>query len=247
MSRRKFTAVLQRGNPDELLVYDEEEACPYLEGETARLPMRLPLRPLSNEEVDDRLSRGDRRHGRFLYRPQCPTCRACQPIRVDVAAFTMSRNQRRHFARAEAVLRTEIAKPICDARHLELYELHKWKRGLAGPNTRPLTAQGYAGFLVDRCGDSFELQYYLDDTLVGVAVTDSGHHALSAVYCYYDPAHAKLGIGTYSVLKQLELCKRWNLRYLYLGLFIEANPHMSYKQRFRPHERLIDGRWQPFA
>src|SRR5665213_963323 len=68
--------------------------------------------------------------------------------------------------------------------------------------------------------------------------------ALSAVYCYYDPVLEKLGIGTYSVLKQIELCKSWELRYLYLGLYISDSERMRYKARFLPHQRRIDGAWQ---
>ena len=55
------------------------------------------------------------------------------------------------------------------------------------------------------------------------------------------------GDGTYSVLKQIELCKSWNLRYLYLGLYIAESERMKYKARFLPHQRLIDGTWQTFG
>ena len=36
-------------------------------------------------------------------------------------------------------------------------------------------------------------------------------------------------------------------RHLYLGLYIADNVHMSYKSRFQPNERLIDGRWVRFG
>ncbi|HYJ08439.1 MAG TPA: arginyltransferase, partial [Polyangiaceae bacterium] len=77
-------------------------------------------------------------------------------------------------------------------------------------------------------------------------IVDRSSEALSAVYCYYDPAHERLGLGTYSILKQLELCRMWGLRYLYLGLYIAESVHMRYKARFQPHERLLDGRWVEF-
>ena len=56
----------------------------------------------------------------------------------------------------------------------------------------------------------------------------------------------KLSLGTYSILKQLELAKRWGMRHLYLGLYIEANEHMAYKARFLPHDRLVRGEWRKF-
>ena len=66
------------------------------------------------------------------------------------------------------------------------------------------------------------------------------------MYCYYDPELPKLSLGTYSILKQLELAKRWGMRHLYLGLYIEANEHMGYKARFLPHDRLVRGEWRKF-
>ena len=47
----------------EQLVHDQPEDCPYLEGRTARMPLRWQLRALSGEELDAALAAGDRRDG----------------------------------------------------------------------------------------------------------------------------------------------------------------------------------------
>src|SRR5689334_23599598 len=73
------------GEPPELLVHDEPMRCPYLPGETARLPLRLPLSRISRRQLDARLSLGERRQGRLVYRTACATCRACEAIRIPVA------------------------------------------------------------------------------------------------------------------------------------------------------------------
>ncbi len=232
--------------PDEVLVLDEPEPCPYRPGETARMPLRLPVRTLTPEETDSHFARGDRRHGRLLYRPTCPTCCACEAIRLDLTTFTPSRTQRRTKRRNDALIRTEIGRPLVDARRLALYEKHKRGRDLLVGSGKPLDEKGYFGFLVDRCLDSVEMRYFLDDELVGVAVTDRGDESLSAVYCFFDPDHAKLSLGTYSILKQVEKGRQWGARYLYLGLYIADNPHMNYKGRFLPHERLTSEGWRVF-
>ena len=208
--------------------------------------MRLPSRALTPEELDARLAEGDRRHGAFLYRPSCPGCDACEAIRIPIAEFAFSRSQRRALRKGRAALTLELGAPRVDLERLRLYEKHKSGRDLRSGEGEPLSLEGYRGFLVERCVDAVELRYRLDGRLVGVAIADRGARALSAVYCYWDPAQAKLGIGTYSVLEQVELCRRWGIEHLYLGLYIAENRHMSYKARYRPHERLIEGAWRRF-
>ncbi len=231
--------------PPEVLVHDELSRCPYLAGRVARMPLRLPVRKLSRDELDQRLREGDRRQGFVLYRTLCPRCKACEPIRLDVSSFVPSRSQRRTFQRADGVLRTEVGPLVVDARRVELYNAHKQGRGL-GDGQPKIDGEGYRDFLVSSCSESFELRYFLGDELVGIAVTDRGRRSLSAVYCHYDPGHVALGIGTFSILKQVELCKSWGIAHLYLGLYIAESEHMAYKARFLPHERLIDGTWLKF-
>lgn len=232
--------------PPEVLVHDEPEACPYIQGQTSRLPLRLPLRALATSEVDDRLAAGDRRHGALLYRPACPACDACEAIRIDVDAFTPSRSQKRALARGRRELRVEVGLPVADDERVALYERHKNLRDLRGADGAVMTLKGYQRFLVDSCCDVFEMRYLLDGRLVGVAVVDVGEHSLSAVYCYFDPELPKLSIGTYSILEQVELCRRRGRRWLYLGLFIGDNAHMRYKARFLPHERRVGGAWRRY-
>jgi len=233
------------GEPPELIVYDRLQPCPYLTDRVARMPLRIPARLLQRNELEQRLEIGDRRQGIFLYRTSCPGCRACEPIRIEVSAFEPNRSQRRALARGNERITVEVAEPIADARRVLLYNRHKELRGLSSDRDG-IDLEGYREFLVVSCCESFELRYKLDDELVGVALVDRSEEALSAVYCYYDPALERLGIGTFSVLKQVELCKSWNLRYLYLGLYIADSERMKYKARFLPHQRLIDGSWQTF-
>lgn len=231
------------GRPPELIVYDEQQPCPYLAGRVAELPLRVPARRLERDEFDERLESGDRRQGIFLYRTACPACNACIPIRIDVERFVPNRSQRRTQTRGDREIVTEIGEPIADEERVALYNRHKQLRGLSG-GREDIDLRGYREFLVMTCCETIELRYRTGDRLVGIALADRGEQGLSAVYCYYDPSEERLGIGTYSILKQIELCRAWGVRYLYLGLYIAECSTMRYKARFLPHERLIDGRWQ---
>ncbi|MBI4704288.1 MAG: arginyltransferase [Deltaproteobacteria bacterium] len=231
--------------PPELIVYDEPGDCSYLAGQIWRLPLRFPIRRLAPAELDRRLAAGDRRQGRLLYRTTCSGCRACEPLRVEVARFRPDRTQRRVLRRGDGAIQTDIAEVDLSAEKVALFNRHKQLRGLATSDSL-LGPAGYQAFLVDSCCDSFELRYYVEGWLIGVAVVDRGEQALSAVYTYFDPDYGSLSPGAYSILKQIELCTSWGLSYLYLGLYVAGCPAMTYKARYLPHERLIDGRWVRF-
>lgn len=231
--------------PTEWVVHDEPSPCVYLEGRIARLPLRLPVRPLRRPELAVRLSAGDRRQGLLLYRPRCASCSACEPIRLDITSFRPSRSQRRAHRQGDRFLEVRIGEPTATAEKVDLYNRHKLERGLAvGDDLLDLST--YREFLVETCVETIELEYRLDGRLVAVAISDRATEGLSAVYAFFDPRDSRLSLGTYSIMKQLDLCREWGLRYLYLGLYVEGSPPMEYKTRYRPHERRIDGRWKVF-
>jgi arginine-tRNA-protein transferase len=234
------------GTPPELVVYDKPQRCPYLAERTARMPLRLPARPLDREELDARLAAGDRRQGLVLYRTACPSCAACEPIRLDTLSFEFSASHRRILRRGDRDLTMTLGVPESDSERVALYNHHKAMRGL-DDGQAPIDEEGYQDFLVSSCCDSFELRYRHQGQLVGLAIADRGARSLSAVYCSYDPAFARYSIGTYSILKQLELCRVWGLRYLYLGLYIKESPKMAYKAGFLPHQRLEGENWKTFS
>ncbi len=231
--------------PPEVVVLDEAEPCTYLPDRTARQPLRMPIRFLSRSELDARLDAGDRRYGRFLYHQKCPKCRACEALRVDAPAFQPSRTQRRVKAKGDALFCVEVGPVVCDDERVELFSKHETDRGLRR-RSEPINLEGYARFLVDSCVEGFEVRYLRDGALCGVAIVDRGDDALSAVYTYYDPALEKASPGVYSILTEIELCRRWGLRWLYLGLYVEACKELAYKAQYLPHERRIEGVWTRF-
>lgn len=228
--------------PREIVVFDSFHPCSYLPGRTARLPYRLPLGKLTPEQFDRRLSEGDRRNGPHLYRTCCPGCQSCEPIRLDVNQFHPDSTQRRMQRRGDSLLEVRIAPPVIDAERVRLFNEHRDLRGLANNDT-PLDENSYADFLTDSCCDTQELSYWHNNQLVAIAIADLGANSISAVYCFYDPTFRLLSLGTYSVLRQVELCRATARQYLYLGFYIAESPHMSYKARFQPHQRLIEGHW----
>jgi arginyl-tRNA--protein-N-Asp/Glu arginylyltransferase len=232
-------------NTPEIIVFDHPHECSYLPGQTARLPYRHPLQKLTPEQFDKRLAEGDRRNGVYLYRTECPTCRECQPLRLDVDRFRPDATQRRIARRGAELLAVRVDEPVVDRQRVRLFNLHRDGRGLAAGDC-PITAESYARFLTETCCQTLEFSYWHADELVAVAIADAGRASLSAVYCYFDLRFTRLSLGTYSVLRQVEFCRETGRRHLYLGFYIAPSPHMSYKARYRPHQRRIDGEWVEF-
>ncbi|MFN3151225.1 arginyltransferase [Bremerella sp.] len=224
---------------------DVEETCPYLPNRLAVLPFYLTDFRAEPEAFDQALAEGVRRSGIFIYHTQCPGCNACEPIRIPVEDFSPRRRHRRVLRKAESELRVEIGEPIIDRERVDLYNKHKVGRGLGEPGSE-VDLRSLKEFIGITCCDSREFRYYRGDELVGVAIADVGREAMSAVYCYFDSELSELGIGNFSVLKQIEACRTWGIKYLYLGFYVAGNAHMQYKASYLPHERRIEGEWQRF-
>ena len=230
----------------EKLVYDGLQRCPYLEGRIARMPLYRQLRPLSLAEADRRFENEERRVGSCLYRTSCPTCTECRGIRVLVDAFRPSKSQRRVRNRWKAKdFRIEYGPASWSEQKLTLFNKHKQQRGLAESADGEMSALGYVSWLVQSCFHTMEMRYFLGDRLVGVGIVDIGRQGMSSVYFYFDPADeiAALSPGVFSVLQEIELCRRTGRQYLYLGLFVDACGHLNYKANYLPHERMEDGHW----
>lgn len=227
------------------LIVDDFSVCPYIEGQTARMPLSLPSGELTPEQFDQLLQAGYRRSGWYFYRTNCPKCSACEPLRIEVSEFRESRSLRRVRRAAQEQLRLEIAPPTLDRDRLALFNLHRQKRKL-DRGEAPADEDDYTNFLVNSFCQVQELSYWYGDQLAAVSITDVGAESLSAVYCYFDPQFSGLSLGTYSILQQITLAQKLNKKWLYLGMFVAENTHLCYKARFGPHERLIAGEWKKF-
>lgn len=187
---------------------------------------------------------GFRRSGEHVYRPNCHDCTACVPVRVPVDAFVPRRSHRRAL-RDNGDLRVIPSESAFCEEHFLLYERYLGARHANAGMDNP-TRKQYREFLLSSWADTMLYEFRLSGHLGAVAVADRLNDGLSAMYTFFDPALSGRGIGTYSILWQIEETRRLRLPWLYLGYWIAESPKMLYKQDFRPQERFIDGRWQLF-
>jgi arginyl-tRNA--protein-N-Asp/Glu arginylyltransferase len=221
------------------LIRDEARPCPYLPGRDAVMQVALPWalpQDLHRKLMDLRF----RRSGEIVYRPDCPTCTACVPIRVPVNEFVPSRSQRRVWRQNADITGTTTDLEIDDA-HRDLFIRYQRHQHDGHLTQHP---DELSRFLGSSPGESFQLDLRLDDQLLAVSVIDVGEDALSSVYCYYDPTLPRRSLGVLAGLWEIETCRRRGVSFWYLGYHVSGCRKMEYKTRFRPHELLgRDGQW----
>ena len=203
------------------------------------LPLRWYRGPIDGDDFDALLACADRRVGRTLYRPSCPSCQECKGIRVPIAEFSLSRSQRRVWKKNQD-LQIYSGYPVVDKTHLDLFNRHKLERGLSD---RPTSESHYKNWLAVTCTRTVEMRYVLDGRLIGVGILDLGRRDASSVYFYFEPTLEKRSLGVFSVLAEIEWLRSQGYRYYYLGLYVRDCAQLSYKARYKPHERLEGERW----
>jgi arginyl-tRNA--protein-N-Asp/Glu arginylyltransferase len=215
--------------------------CPYLPDRVSR-NITILARALPPGLYHAFMDLNFRRAGQLFYRPDCEGCAECRMLRVPVAEFRPSRSQRRCQNR-NADLRIEVGEPQVDLERARLYASYLAARhdGQMGGSLAELR-----DFLYTSNIETLETVYRLGERIVAVGIADVEPLALSAVYCYYDPALEQRSLGVFNVLSLLELCRQRGQPHLYLGYYVAGSPRMQYKAGFRPCEQLgSDGRWAP--
>lgn len=231
-----------REQPEELRFFATvPRPCSYLEGRKAVSVFADPKAVLSTPLYDQLAPMGFRRSGNDLYRPACPGCAACVPVRVPLP-YRRGRNQQRIWRR-NADLSCRILEPGFRQDHFDLYQRYLQARH-AGGGMEQSTPEQYLDFLTSYWSRTRFIEFREGAGVVAVAVTDYLTHALSAVYTFFEPTLEPRSLGTYAILYQLHLAQKSGLAHLYLGYWIEECAKMRYKSRFRPFEALHDGRWR---
>ena len=216
--------------------------CNYFADRQAVTLVVDPDSQLDTRQYSELSALGFRRSGEHVYRPHCPSCRDCIPIRLEVERFWPNRSQRRIW-RLNEQLELISRAAVFDESHYRLYRNYIRSRHPDGGMDQDDPEQYQRFILTDWCPTRlYELRE--KGQLLAVAVTDELENGLSAVYTFYDPLKQDRGLGTYTILRQIEECKRRNLKWLYLGYWIPESPKMQYKSRFKPFEYFDGQVWQ---
>lgn len=214
--------------------------CSYLEGRQEQL--LIIQEPFLDSLLFERLLQlGFRRSGEAIYKPRCPSCTACQALRVPVKSFSPSKRQKRTLSKNSdlTVHWTEQSSP----EHYALYEKYINLRHADGPMFPPSLGQ-YEHFVLCHWSPPAFVELRLNGQLLAVAVTDVLPTSLSAIYSFFDPEFEHRSLGSQLILTQLQLAATLGKEQLYLGYQIDENRKMCYKRLYRPYQILTPQGWQ---
>lgn len=223
------------------LVVVPEHPCPYLPGRLAQT-RAFASSSIPGDLYHQFMDANFRRSGSVFYQPVCRACRACMQIRVPIERFAPTKSQRR-TGRRNADLAVTAHHPVPTDEKFNLY-----KRYLAGRH-KPAGSEDRASFeqfLYESPVETIEM-CYRDPAgkLLAVGICDVSASSLSSVYFFFDPAHARRGLGTFGALHEIEFARQLKIPWFYLGYWIKGCDTMDYKASFRPCEVLHpDGTWR---
>jgi len=218
-----------------------EHECSYLPDEDAMTLFADPSTNIDTLTYSELIRFGFRRSGTHVYRPRCPMCDACIPIRIPVERFKMSRSQRRNW-KANADLQVTAVAAEFKLEHFELYQRYMHARH-AGGGMDTDEQNKYIEFLINPYIDAIFYEFRDQGKLIAVAIVDKLDDALSAVYTYFDPDYSSRGLGVFAVLWQITQAQQMLKRHVYLGYWITNCQKMDYKDKYRPYEIFREGDW----
>lgn len=217
--------------------------CSYLSDKLARSQVATPSHLIDGPVYGELVRAGFRRSGAFTYRPHCDHCRACVPVRIVTEEFRSNRAQRRAWNKHRSI-EAEMLDLKYSPEHYALYLRYQSQRHSGGGMDQDSREQ-YRHFLLQSNVDTRLVEFRDHGVLRMVSIIDELQDGLSSVYTFFDPEMRGASLGIYSILWQVELCRRLDLPYLYLGYWIAQSRKMAYKVQFQPMQGLTNGRWQP--
>ena len=223
--------------------YSAPAPCPYVQGRVERRIFADLSGPHAAFSYDLLSEAGFRRSLGFAYRPACPGCNACVPVRLPVREFRWTRGWRRVVARNR-----DLAAAWGPARatqeQFQLFRRYQGSRHGDGDmarmdfgDFRTMVEVGAIGSAIAEFRDG-------ENRLVGACLTDRMARGYSAVYSFFDPDAEHRSLGSRAILWLIEQAANEGLDHVYLGYWIADSRKMAYKARFQPLEGLTRDGWR---
>lgn len=199
------------------------------------------------DETDALLAEGWRHFGEHFYRYNLGyykyDVRTVYALRVNLAKFSLSKNQRRVLRRNQDL--QTVIRPIEVTREKEeLFERHKLRFEYGVPDSL-YDFLSYEPATVP-C-EGLEVCAYQEKKLLAAAFFDVGREAISSVYAMFAPEETSRSLGIFTMLLEIKFAYETGKKFYYHGYAYEGNSFYDYKKRFRGLESYDwIGSWTDF-
>lgn len=216
--------------------------CPYLPGRIERKIFTHLLGDSARPINDALTAAGFSRSQHIAYKPACDACQACVSVRIPVAEFEPSRNERRILKLNEDVVRDP--KPArATNEQFALLRRYLDERHAEGGMSE-MSAHDYVSMVEETPISTGLVEYRTTGgRLIACSLTDRLGDGLSMVYSFYDPSEEARSPGTHMILDHVAYAASLGAPHLYLGYWVSGCRKMDYKRRFRPLEALGPQGW----
>ena len=203
---------------------------------------------VSPAQTDLLLAEGWRHFGEHFYRYNLGyfkyDIRTVYALRVNLAKFSFSKNQRRVLKRNED-LRIVIRPIEVTNEKEELFERHKQRFEYGVPDSL-YDFLSYEPASVP-CEGS-EVCAYREKELLAAAFFDVGNEAISSVYAMFAPEETARSLGILTMLLEIKYAFETGKKFYYHGYAYEGSSFYDYKKRFRGLESYDwIGSWKDFT
>jgi arginine-tRNA-protein transferase len=164
-------------------------------------------------------------------------------LRIDLRGFTFSKSQRKCLRR-NADLQM-VRRPIrVRAMHERLFRRH----AVRFKYNRPMSIYGFFSHFSNMMpcqGEQLEL-FNKRRRMIACSFFHLGAQSVAGNYCIHDPLEAQRSLGTFTMLKEIELAMAEGYRYYYPGFVYDVPSEFDYKLNFNNLE-YFDwwGNWYP--
>lgn len=219
--------------------------CPYLYGRVER-SIFTELKGAEAGPLYEMLLRsGFRRSHQVAFRPACPECAACVPVRVVAREFE-ARPWMRRILKANAPLAAAERPPRATREQYALFRRYIASRHADGEMAL-MDYDDYRNMVEDSPIDSMIVEYRdRAGVLVAACLADRLADGFSAVYSFFEAKKPWPSLGSTMILRLIAAAAERGLPYVYLGYWVAGSRKMAYKARFAPLEALRGGGWRRF-
>ncbi|MEM9173951.1 MAG: hypothetical protein AAGC67_01865 [Myxococcota bacterium] len=208
------------------------------------IEIEVPVFP-DPEHYDQRMATGWFRSGPILVRanllPLDEQIRGLVQIRLPVDDPTgASRSARRRFRRNRERFRVEFGPAKVDGARSALYEKTKARfMSFVSSALEPLVLGENRDVF-----DTRECAVFDQDRLVAVSYFDVGREAVAAQLALHDPDYAAYGLGTYTLLEEIDYARTIDAVYYYPGYVVPGQPRFDYKMQIGRVQYLEGSQWR---